>query len=697
MVNKNILIILGVVLVVSFSGGVLGANIYVDQTLISDCISSDYSITNRDCVGSDGNAYKTIQAGLDVMNTGDTLILRGGEYDINSGGAGWTGHLSLPTNINGDSWEAGHFNTVMSYPGEWAIVDGQNLCGDTGDGNQPRGVFGGGDWGSEYINYWKFERLEIKNGADSASHTYAAGLQIHNGPFWVRYCYIHDNLAWPGENPAGIRGYHWEDSIVEYCYFKDNGAISGYNDNHAHIQIFSDYEIDSIAQNGFPGASHNCIKRNMWRYNLFEGGVVGIKHKGHQGFTGRNPGGGHGFDDTYKTYGDKIHHNIFKNLNWAAIHAHQDFCQIYNNILDSCGGLNAAGWAVRLYKVITYNNLMTNCGTSEGELVPLFREMYKWYAWEETDYYGYDYNNIIDQGFDIWFGSEFSLGKDWANELPTFTNYFNKDNYFYRPETNADDSDGTRVISVTGDDGRTRYTASAYEAAFPGSNVYYNTYNAGDLLFQGTSGADKYKTRSAHVIEGAVTPANGGIGGPHPYLSGVTIPSYVGATNPNDNAWVGGVLNDLANTNWLKSQTGDPSWIEGYVVSDTCSEKGGVDCCTGGETCDGTSYGTASDCTGICCSVICTPPQTCTDAGGTCQTNTCSTYTDCTSLTGTCATGYCCLGTCTTSSTCGAADNNPVDGVVSIIELMNYIGEWKAGSVTITELMTGIGEWKNGC
>ena len=49
------------------------------------------------------------------------------------------------------------------------------------------------------------------------------------------------------------------------------------------------------------------------------------------------------------------------------------------------------------------------------------------------------------------------------------------------------------------------------------------------------------------------------------------------------------------------------------------------------------------------------------------------------------------------SSTCGAADNNPVDGIVSIIELMNYIGEWKAGSVTITELMTGIGEWKNGC
>lgn len=87
----------------------------------------------------------------------------------------------------------------------------------------------------------------------------------------------------------------------------------------------------------------------------------------------------------------------------------------------------------------------------------------------------------------------------------------------------------------------------------------------------------------------------------------------------------------------------------------TCFEKGGVDCCTGGETCDGTSYGTASDCSGICCSVI-----------------------------------------CTSSSTCGSADTD-FDGVVSIIEVMNYITEWKAGSVDIVDLMTGITEWKNGC
>ncbi len=49
-------------------------------------------------------------------------------------------------------------------------------------------------------------------------------------------------------------------------------------------------------------------------------------------------------------------------------------------------------------------------------------------------------------------------------------------------------------------------------------------------------------------------------------------------------------------------------------------------------------------------------------------------------------------------STCSSgADNNPIDGDVSITELMSYIADWKSGSVTITDLMTGIGEWKNGC
>ncbi len=47
-------------------------------------------------------------------------------------------------------------------------------------------------------------------------------------------------------------------------------------------------------------------------------------------------------------------------------------------------------------------------------------------------------------------------------------------------------------------------------------------------------------------------------------------------------------------------------------------------------------------------------------------------------------------------SICSPADTN-TDGTVDIIEIINYMASWKAGSVTIENLMIGIGEWKNGC
>ena len=60
---------------------------------------------------------------------------------------------------------------------------------------------------------------------------------------------------------------------------------------------------------------------------------------------------------------------------------------------------------------------------------------------------------------------------------------------------------------------------------------------------QGSSGAYKYMTNRNHYLEGSKTIANGGIGGSHPYLAGVIIPSYVGATDPNNDSWVDTVLN----------------------------------------------------------------------------------------------------------------------------------------------------------
>jgi hypothetical protein len=48
-----------------------------------------------------------------------------------------------------------------------------------------------------------------------------------------------------------------------------------------------------------------------------------------------------------------------------------------------------------------------------------------------------------------------------------------------------------------------------------------------------------------HVLHGDTTISNGGLGSPHPYLTGVAIPTYVGATDPSDpgnSQWVDEVL-----------------------------------------------------------------------------------------------------------------------------------------------------------
>ncbi len=109
------------------------------------------------------------------------------------------------------------------------------------------------------------------------------------------------------------------------------------------------------------------------------------------------------------------------------------------------------------------------------------------------------------------------------------------------------------------------FTTAEYNAENSVHNYQKASSEGRDNLFQGTAGAEQYITRSDHVVEGTITIANGGIGGNHPYLPGVALPSYLGATNPDDHAWVAGLLNDVTSEAWLKAQAGDaaPAWVEG--------------------------------------------------------------------------------------------------------------------------------------
>jgi len=60
--------------------GAAASVFYVDGKLPADCASGNYSIANRSCQGTDGNAFRTINAGINAAGAGDTLLVRGGTY-----------------------------------------------------------------------------------------------------------------------------------------------------------------------------------------------------------------------------------------------------------------------------------------------------------------------------------------------------------------------------------------------------------------------------------------------------------------------------------------------------------------------------------------------------------------------------------------------------------------------------------------
>ncbi|WP_273276138.1 right-handed parallel beta-helix repeat-containing protein [Maribacter polysiphoniae] len=54
--------------------------IYVDQQLKTDC-TGNYSISNRDCSGFDGDAYKTLESAAKVATAGTQVLIRGGVFN----------------------------------------------------------------------------------------------------------------------------------------------------------------------------------------------------------------------------------------------------------------------------------------------------------------------------------------------------------------------------------------------------------------------------------------------------------------------------------------------------------------------------------------------------------------------------------------------------------------------------------------
>jgi hypothetical protein len=315
MTKAFITVSIGVLFHFLLSHSLWAANIYVDNTLSSDCTSGNYSITNRDCSGSGGNAYNTIQEAVDVVTAGDTIYMRGGTYNE---------HISIPNGKQGseDAWI-----TLTSYPKEWAKIDPGHDIG-SGYGAYVIRYKAGGH--RSCPAYWIFSNFEVTGGGPATNTGDGGGILLDTGHHIIfQYLYIHDNHAGPSNNPAGIAlftdGQAPQYCIIRYCVIKDN-ACTG-TDNCANINIMTSY-----AQQPGSTSISNAVHHNQVYYNLIEGSFVGLKYKGpNECLTLDNTGS----NMAYQDYGDEIHHNIFLNFHDEGLIARQDFIQVHNNIFES--------------------------------------------------------------------------------------------------------------------------------------------------------------------------------------------------------------------------------------------------------------------------------------------------------------------------------------------------------------------------
>jgi len=473
------------------------ATYYVDNTLSSDCLSGNYSITNRDCSGSDGNAYNTIQDAINIVSAGDTIYMRGGTYNE---------HIAIPNNKQGNN---NAWIILTSYPGEWAKIDPGH---DVGSGYGAWVIrYKGGGYGIA-PSYWKFSRFEVTGGGINSSSSHGGGILLDTAHHIIfEYLYIHDNYANKNNNPAGIAVFTENEApqyiTIQYNWLADNGS---YGDNAANVLLMSDYVDTPSSVNINRARHHNEIK-----YNLMEGSNAGFYHKSEQ-YLSLDHTGTH---IAYNDYGDKIHHNIIRDFHDDGISARGDFIQIYNNILESSNsmkgisiGSSHSNTEREPFYALAYNNTLINVdgrikhqtGSYEVYSPPLHPHVY-WY------------NNIFESvGAEHGDFNDLNIFLSWTvlTEADIEMDKVHVENNLFYPRTASEE-----IINLA--DENNDYSANQYKTAGYATILYTTTVSGLHV-----PGSD-YKTNPAYTLEGITTIANGGIGGVHPYLSGVTIPSYV--------------------------------------------------------------------------------------------------------------------------------------------------------------------------
>jgi parallel beta-helix repeat protein len=288
-------------------------------TMVADCTTGNYSITNRDCSGTDGNAYRTTAAVISPTVAGDTIYVRDGTVTQQ-----WD--FQVP-NKSGSA--TGGYITLAGFPGERPIFTGA-----------------GGDYGAVKVRgnrgYFIFKNFDVDllvSGNDSGVEGWAVRDGNHDMIFddvhimnqRMNGLYLDSVVRITIKNSKfsnarlragtttgffyGIYAHDGSDLLIENCEVYDNtgGGIHVYpgpwnNVTIRNNKIYNNTTSTSSSVGGViffvDSSGGNITNAELYGNEIYGNGVGGIGGGGGAIRIGRSS------TTTFTVNGVKVHNNV---------------------------------------------------------------------------------------------------------------------------------------------------------------------------------------------------------------------------------------------------------------------------------------------------------------------------------------------------------------------------------------------------
>jgi parallel beta-helix repeat protein len=155
------------------AGTAYGSNVSFTTTGTTSNIYFVSPIGYNGGAGTISDPWLTLQYAFNAISAGDTLYVRGGEYSPTATtGSGSGGTIYAGVYVTGKDGTAGNMYTVLNFPEETPILDGENIA----NVGHRAGILLNG------CNYWHIKGITIRNVAQYSSGAYSSqGIQINSG------------------------------------------------------------------------------------------------------------------------------------------------------------------------------------------------------------------------------------------------------------------------------------------------------------------------------------------------------------------------------------------------------------------------------------------------------------------------------------------------------------------------------------